>query len=130
MSESVDVAEGSVDFRPVTRLLRRNWRRAYEWARRSPLAAAAVGPRSSPSQHGPVEGLSLMTVAAVDQRDAGCGEHADAASDRGVLSRMFGGGHAATIATGRSFLWCRRLACRGYVQARRLHHNGESINLY
>jgi len=44
MSGTVDVAEGSVDFRPVTRLLRRHWQRAYEWARRSPLRRPLLMP--------------------------------------------------------------------------------------
>jgi len=44
MSGAIDVAEGSVDCRPVTRLVRRNWRRAYEWARRSPLRRPLLVP--------------------------------------------------------------------------------------
>jgi CelD/BcsL family acetyltransferase involved in cellulose biosynthesis len=44
MSGAIDVAEGSVDRRPVTRLVRRNWRRAYDWARRSPLRRPLLAP--------------------------------------------------------------------------------------
>lgn len=35
MSGAIDVAEGSVDFRPVSSMVCRNWRRAYDWARNS-----------------------------------------------------------------------------------------------
>jgi hypothetical protein len=44
MSGAIDMAEGSVDFRPVAGMVRRNWRRAYEWARRSPLRRPLLGP--------------------------------------------------------------------------------------
>ncbi len=36
-SGAVELAEGSVDLRPVAGLLRRQWRRAYDWVRSSPL---------------------------------------------------------------------------------------------
>ena len=44
MSGAIDVAEGSVDRRPMTGLVRRNWRRAYELARSSPLRRPLLGP--------------------------------------------------------------------------------------
>ena len=47
MSGAIDVAEGSVDLRPVTRLVRRQWRRAYDWARRSPLRRPLLVPGRS-----------------------------------------------------------------------------------
>ena len=45
MSGSVQVAEGSVDLRPVARVLRQRWRRARDWVRSSPLAGPARVPR-------------------------------------------------------------------------------------
>jgi CelD/BcsL family acetyltransferase involved in cellulose biosynthesis len=44
MSGAIDVAEGSVDLRPVRRLVRRQWRRAYDWARHSPLRRPLLVP--------------------------------------------------------------------------------------
>ena len=44
MSGAIDVAEGSVDFRPVAAVVRRNWHRAYQWARRSPLRRPLLAP--------------------------------------------------------------------------------------
>ena len=44
MSGATQVAVGSVDLRPVTRVLRRQWQRAYDWARRSPLRRPARVP--------------------------------------------------------------------------------------
>ena len=44
MSGAIDVAEGSVDLRPVTRIVRRQWRRAYDWARHSPLRRPLLVP--------------------------------------------------------------------------------------
>jgi CelD/BcsL family acetyltransferase involved in cellulose biosynthesis len=37
MTDSIAVAEGSIDSRPLTRILRRNWHRAYHWLRNSRL---------------------------------------------------------------------------------------------
>ncbi len=44
MSGAIDVAEGSVDLRPVARLARHNWHRAYRWARQSPLRRPLLAP--------------------------------------------------------------------------------------
>lgn len=44
MSGAIDVAEGSVDVRPVARTMRRNWRRAYQWARQSRLRRPLLVP--------------------------------------------------------------------------------------
>jgi CelD/BcsL family acetyltransferase involved in cellulose biosynthesis len=44
MSAAVDVAEGSVDFRSVVGIVGRNWNRAYQWARRSPLRRPLLAP--------------------------------------------------------------------------------------
>jgi CelD/BcsL family acetyltransferase involved in cellulose biosynthesis len=44
MSGAIDVAEGSVDLRPMMALVRRNWRRAYDWASRSPLRRPLLTP--------------------------------------------------------------------------------------
>ncbi|MEN6452306.1 MAG: GNAT family N-acetyltransferase [Thermoguttaceae bacterium] len=44
MSGAIDVAEGAVDLRPVRRLVRRQWRRAYDWARHSPLRQPLLVP--------------------------------------------------------------------------------------
>jgi len=44
MSNSVDVAEGSVDPRLVTDTVRRQWRRVYQWARYSPLRGPLLTP--------------------------------------------------------------------------------------
>jgi len=44
MSGATAVAEGSVDLRPLTSAFRRNWRRAYDWARRSPLRRPLLAP--------------------------------------------------------------------------------------
>ncbi len=44
MSGAVGVAEGSVDLRPVTRIVRRQWCRAYDWARHSPLRRPLLVP--------------------------------------------------------------------------------------
>ncbi len=44
MSGAIDVAEGSVDFRPVAAVVCRNWHRAYQWARRSPLRRPLLAP--------------------------------------------------------------------------------------
>jgi CelD/BcsL family acetyltransferase involved in cellulose biosynthesis len=44
MSGAIDLAEGSVDFRPVTAAFRRGWRKAYLWARSSPLRRPLLGP--------------------------------------------------------------------------------------
>ena len=43
-SGAVQLAEGSVDLRPVAGLLRRQWRRAYELVRESPLRRPLRGP--------------------------------------------------------------------------------------
>ena len=44
MSGSIDVAEGSVDARPVAGTMRRNWGRAYQWARQSRLRRPLLVP--------------------------------------------------------------------------------------
>jgi len=44
MSGTTTVAEGSVDLRPLRSVFRRNWRRAYDWARRSPLLRPLLTP--------------------------------------------------------------------------------------
>jgi CelD/BcsL family acetyltransferase involved in cellulose biosynthesis len=44
MSGTIDVAEGSVDLRPMMGMVRRNWRRAYDWASRSPLRRPLLTP--------------------------------------------------------------------------------------
>jgi CelD/BcsL family acetyltransferase involved in cellulose biosynthesis len=44
MSGAIDLAEGSVDFRPLMAAVRRNWHRAYQWARRSPLRRPLLAP--------------------------------------------------------------------------------------
>ena len=44
MSATVDVAEGSIDLRSVAGTVRRNWHRAYQWARRSPLRRPLLAP--------------------------------------------------------------------------------------
>jgi CelD/BcsL family acetyltransferase involved in cellulose biosynthesis len=44
MSGASRVAEGSVDLRPLSKMMRRQWRRAYEVARHSPLRAPARAP--------------------------------------------------------------------------------------
>lgn len=44
MSGSIDVAEGSVDVRPVASMVWRNWRRAYDWARHSPMRRPLLVP--------------------------------------------------------------------------------------
>jgi CelD/BcsL family acetyltransferase involved in cellulose biosynthesis len=44
MSAAVDVAEGSMDLRLVAGTVRRNWHRAYRWARQSPLRRPLLAP--------------------------------------------------------------------------------------
>jgi CelD/BcsL family acetyltransferase involved in cellulose biosynthesis len=44
MSGAIEVAEGAVDLRPLAAALRRNWRRAYDWARTSPLRRPLLAP--------------------------------------------------------------------------------------
>ena len=44
MSGATDVAEGSVDLRPVTGMMRRQWHRAYRWAHQSPLRKPFLTP--------------------------------------------------------------------------------------
>ena len=44
MSGAVDMAEGSVDLRSMSRVLRRGWHRVYDWARRSPLREPLLRP--------------------------------------------------------------------------------------
>ncbi len=44
MSGAINVAEGAVDFRPVSRFLQRNCRRAYDWSRQSPLRRPLLKP--------------------------------------------------------------------------------------
>ncbi len=43
-SGAIELAEGSVDLRAVAGLLRRQWRRAYDWVRASPLRRPLRGP--------------------------------------------------------------------------------------
>lgn len=43
-SGAIQVAVGSVDLRPLTRVVRRQWQRAYDWARTSPLRRPARVP--------------------------------------------------------------------------------------
>jgi CelD/BcsL family acetyltransferase involved in cellulose biosynthesis len=44
MSGAIPVAEGSVDRRPMRRILRRSWRHAYEWLRNSSLKKPLIIP--------------------------------------------------------------------------------------
>jgi CelD/BcsL family acetyltransferase involved in cellulose biosynthesis len=44
MSGAIDVAEGSVDLRPLAGMVRRGFRRTYDWARRSPLRRPLLAP--------------------------------------------------------------------------------------
>jgi CelD/BcsL family acetyltransferase involved in cellulose biosynthesis len=44
MSDSIAVAEGSVDTRPLARILRRNWNRAFHWLRKTPLRKPLLTP--------------------------------------------------------------------------------------
>jgi CelD/BcsL family acetyltransferase involved in cellulose biosynthesis len=44
MSGEIMLAEGSVDTRPVSRILRRNWDKAYHWLRNSPLKKPLLVP--------------------------------------------------------------------------------------
>ena len=44
MSSASQVAVGSIDLRPLTRTVRRQWRRVYQWARESPLRRPARVP--------------------------------------------------------------------------------------
>jgi hypothetical protein len=44
MSGAIDVAEGSVDLRPITRIVQRNWCRARDWVRNSPLQRPLLRP--------------------------------------------------------------------------------------
>jgi CelD/BcsL family acetyltransferase involved in cellulose biosynthesis len=44
MSGAISVAEGSVDLRPMARMIRRNWRRAYQWASHSSLRRPLLAP--------------------------------------------------------------------------------------
>ena len=43
-SGAVELAEGSVDLRPITGMIRRNCHRAYQWVRHSPLRRPLLGP--------------------------------------------------------------------------------------
>ena len=43
-SGTISLAEGSVDLRPLTGAIRRNWHHAYQWARRSPLRKPLLTP--------------------------------------------------------------------------------------
>ena len=44
MSSASQVAVGSIDLRPLTRTVRRQWRRVYQWSRESPLRRPARVP--------------------------------------------------------------------------------------
>jgi CelD/BcsL family acetyltransferase involved in cellulose biosynthesis len=44
MSGATVVAEGSVDLRPVSRVARNQWRRTYQWARRTPMRRPLLAP--------------------------------------------------------------------------------------
>jgi CelD/BcsL family acetyltransferase involved in cellulose biosynthesis len=44
MSGAIDVAEGSVDFRPVAGMMRRGWQKTYDWARQSSLRRPLLAP--------------------------------------------------------------------------------------
>ncbi|MCE5267501.1 MAG: GNAT family N-acetyltransferase [Planctomycetaceae bacterium] len=46
MSGAIDVAEGSVDLRPIRGMLRQRWHQAYDWLRHSPVR----GPLRSPGR--------------------------------------------------------------------------------
>ena len=44
MSDSIAVAEGSVDTRPLGRIIRRHWHRAFHWLRNTPLRKPLLTP--------------------------------------------------------------------------------------
>ncbi len=44
MSDSIAVAEGSVDTRPLARIIRRHWHRAFHWLRNTPLRTPLLTP--------------------------------------------------------------------------------------
>jgi CelD/BcsL family acetyltransferase involved in cellulose biosynthesis len=44
MSDSIAVAEGSVDTRPLGRIIHRNWHRAFHWLRNTPLRKPLLTP--------------------------------------------------------------------------------------
>jgi CelD/BcsL family acetyltransferase involved in cellulose biosynthesis len=44
MSDSITVAEGSVDTRPLGRIIRRHWHRAFHWLRNTPLRKPLLRP--------------------------------------------------------------------------------------
>jgi CelD/BcsL family acetyltransferase involved in cellulose biosynthesis len=44
MSGAIELAEGTIDLRPLRAMARQQWNRAYHWARQSPLRRPLLGP--------------------------------------------------------------------------------------